>query len=107
MKLQLLVKDSKRQVLQAVKHVHTLSSYDPPCVAYIGPAASSPAKVVSTIASAPSIDRAVISYSATSTELSESDFGNFLRTPPADDVPAKMMASLMDDGNFKSVRWPE
>ena len=99
MQLELLVKDSKRQETQAQKHVYTLTKSE--CVAYIGPTASSPAKMVSIMTSVPPKDRAVISYSATSTELSEPRFANFLRTPPADDVRAEIMASFMVDGNFR------
>ena len=93
MKLELLIGDTKRQETQAQKHVYTLAESD--CVAYIGPSASNPAKMVSILTSMPPKDRAVISYSATSTELSEPRFANFLRTPRADDVPAKMMATTM------------
>ena len=92
-KLQLLVTDSKRQASRALEQVYTLAESE--CVAYIGPAASSPTKAVSLFTAIPRIDRAVIGYSATSTELSEPRFANFLRTPPADDGPANMMASLM------------
>ena len=99
MQLELLIKDSKRQQKQAQKHVYTLTKFD--CVAYIGPSASSPAKMVSAMTSMPPKDRAVISYSATSTELSEPQFANFLRTPPTDDVRAEMMASFMVDGKFR------
>ena len=96
----MLTKDSKQEEKTAISQVYTLAEYD--CVAYIGPAASTPTKKVSFFTSIPLIDRAVIGYSATSTELSEPRFSNFLRTPPADDVTAKMMASLMIDGNSSS-----
>ena len=97
MQLELLVKDSKRQETQAQKHVYTLAGSD--CVAYIGPSASNPAKIVSILTSMPPKDRAVISYSVTSTELSEGRFKNFLRTSPADDVRAEIIVSFMLHGN--------
>ena len=64
-------------------------------VALIGPAASGPTMEVSKSFTISSTDRALIGYAATSSELSERSFLNFLRTPPSDDVPAKLMATLM------------
>lgn len=96
----MLAKDSKQEEIAAISQVYTLAEYD--CVAYIGPYASTPTKQVSIFTSIPLIDRAVIGFSATSTELSKPRFSNFLRTYPADDVTAKMMTSLMLDGNSSS-----
>ena len=92
-KLELLVGDTKLQVRQAQAEVLRLAERD--CVGFIGPASSGTAKGVADWLSLPPINRAVISYSATSTQLSEPRFSNFLRTVPTNDVQAKMMAKLM------------
>ena len=93
MKLKLLVGDSKLQVKQAKAEILRLAKRD--CVGFIGPASSGPATEVSDLLSLGPIDRAVISYSATSPTLSDSRFSNFLRTAPTDDVQANLVAKLM------------
>ena len=104
MKLKLLVRDSKMQVKQAKAEALRLAKRDrvgpggfqmSPVVGFIGPASSGSAREVSDLLSLEPIDRAVISYSATSPTLSNSRFPNFLRTPPTDDVQANLMAKLM------------
>ena len=92
-KLKILVGDSKLQAKQAKAEVLRLAKRD--CVGFIGPASSGSATEVSDLLSLGPIDRAVISYSATSSTLSDSRFSNFLRTPPTDDLQANMMARLM------------
>ena len=92
-KLKLLVRDSKLQVKQAKAEVLRLAKRD--CVGFIGPASFGPATEVSNLLALGPIDRAVISYSATSSTLSGSRFSNFLRTPPTDDLQANLMAKLM------------
>ena len=92
-KLKLLVGDSKLQVKQAKAEVLRLAQRG--CVGFIGPASSGPATEVSDLLSLGPIDRAVISYSATSPTLSDSRFSNFLRTAPSDDIQANLMAKLM------------
>ena len=93
MKLELLIGDSKGNaqsaLAEAFRHIQHGS------IGFIGPSSSGPTKEVSRWLSIPSIDRAVIGYSATSSELSDSAFSNFVRTPPTDDIPAKVMAELM------------
>ena len=64
-------------------------------VAMLGPETSSNTVPVSRWLSVPSIDRAIIGYKATSPQLSESEFFNFVRTPPSDNISAKLMAKLM------------
>ena len=64
-------------------------------IGFIGPAFSSSTIQVSRVLSIPSIDRAVIGYSATSSELSDSAFSNFVRAVPTDDVPTIVVAELM------------
>ena len=93
-KLKLLVGDTKLQVRQAQAEVLRLAKLD--CVGFIGPASSALAPEVSALLSLkPRPDRATISYSVTSSELSESRFSNFLRTIPTNDVQTKLMAKLM------------
>ena len=92
-KLKLLVRDSKGQAHQTLEQVFLLANRG--CVGFIGPGSSAPTIEASNWLSIPSIDRALISYSATSPKLSGPRFKNFLRTPPSDVVPAKMMATLM------------
>ena len=91
--LRLLVRDSKVQPSHAVGEAFDLAKHD--CVGFIGPASSGSTELVSRFLALEAIDRAVISYSATSAELSESRFSNFLRTPPTDDYQAKLMAKLI------------
>ena len=91
MKLKLLVRDSKLQEKQALTEAFQLTQHG--CVAFIGPASSGPTAVVSDFLSISPLDRALVGYSATSPQLS--DFANFLRTPPSDDVQATLMATLM------------
>ena len=94
MKLKLLVRDSKRQEKQAMVEAVQLIQHG--CVGLIGPASSGPTIEVSSLMSKiPPIDRTIIGYSATSPTLSQPLFSNFLRTPPADDVKAMLMATLM------------
>ena len=91
--LKLLVRDTKVRASSAVAEAFKLAKHD--CIGFIGPGSSGPSKSVSSFLALEPIDRAVISYSATSAELSDSSFSNFLRTPPTDDVQAKLMAKLM------------
>ena len=94
MKIELLIVDTnaheKNVMGAAYNHLQQRGS-----VAFIGPASSARTIPVAQWLSLPSIDRAIIGYSATSPELSKSEFWNFLRTPPTDDAPAKLMAKLM------------
>ena len=93
MKIELLIVDTnaheKNVMGAAFRHIQRGS------VAFIGPATSRTTIPVSRWLSLPSIDRAIMGYSATSKKLSEPEFWNFARTPPTDDVPAKLMAKLM------------
>ena len=93
MKLELLIGDTKGQkndvMAEAFRHVQHGS------VVLIGPQTSAHAISVSRWLSLPSIDRALIGHSATSTKLSEPEFSNFVRTIPSDDIPAQAMAKLM------------
>ena len=93
MKLKLLVGDSKRQAQQAVAEALRLAKHD--SIGFIGAALSGPTIEVSNLLLAPAIDRAIISYSATSSRLSEPSFTNFVRTPPSDVAKSKMIATLM------------
>ena len=94
MKLKLLIRDSKREEQVAMGEAFKLVQDG--CVALIGPGSSGPTKAVSSLMSKiPPINRAIVGYSATSPELSGDSYSNFLRTPPADDEQAKMMAILM------------
>ena len=93
MKIELLIGDSKRQKNIAVPEAHR--HFQRGSVAMIGPASSGPTMEVSRWLIMPSIDRALIGYSATSPKLSEPAFSNFLRTSSSDDMPAKLMAKLM------------
>ena len=93
LKLRLLVRDSKLQAKQALAEAFQLTQHD--CVAFIGPASSAPTVRVAEFLSIPPIDRALIGYSATSPQLSDPGFHNFLRTPPSDNIKAKIMATLM------------
>ena len=94
MKLKLLIRDSKREEQVAMGEAFKLVQDG--CVALIGPGSSGPTKAVSSLMSKiPPINRAIVGYSATSPELSGDSYSNFLRTPPADDVQAQLMAVLM------------
>ena len=93
MKIELLIGDSKRQKEHALADALLHDQHG--SIGLIGPASSGPTMEVSKWLSIPSIDRALIGYSATSPELSDSDFSNFLRTPVSDDVPIKLIAKLM------------
>ena len=92
-KIRLLIGDTnakeKNVMGAAFRHIQRGS------VAFIGPASSGRTIPVARWLSLPSIDRAIIGYSATSPQLSKKEFWNFLRTPPTDDAPAKLMAKLM------------
>ena len=93
MKIELLIGDSKGNgqiaMEEAFRHIQRGS------ISLIGPYSSGSTKEVSRWLSIPSINRAVIGYSATSSELSESAFSNFVRTVPTDDVPTRVMVELM------------
>ena len=93
MKLKLLVGDSKRQAKQAEAEALRLNKHG--CIGFIGAASSGPTMEVATLLSAPAIDRAIISYSATSSRLSEPSFTNFVRTSLSDVAQSKMIATLM------------
>ena len=70
------------------------------CIGFIGPTSSGPTIAAATVLSLPSTNRAIVGYSATSPQLSHSQFSNFVRTVPADDVPAKLTAKLMKGLSF-------
>ena len=91
--IELLVGDSKLEKYIAVSEAHRLVQRG--SVAVIGPAASGPTMEVSKSFRISSTDRTLIGYAATSSELSKLSYSNFVRTPPSDDVPAKLMAKLM------------
>ena len=92
-KLKLLVGDTKLEAQRAANEASNLAKSG--CVGFIGPGFSGPSVRVSNLLSMPSIDRAIISYSATSPQLSTDEFSNFLRTKESDAVPAKLIAKLM------------
>ena len=92
-KLKLLVGDSKREAKQAVAEALRLTKHG--CIGFIGAASSGATIEVSNLLSAPAIDRAIISYSATSSRLSEPSFTNFARTPLSDVAQSKVIATLM------------
>ena len=94
MKLELVIGDSKRQERSALTEAYRHHSRS---VALIGPASSGPSQAVSRWLSLPAVKphRALLGYSATSPELRASEFSNFLRTPPADDIQAESMVTLM------------
>ena len=94
MKLKLLVGDSKRQAKQAEAEALRLGIKHG-CIGFIGAASSGPTIDVSTWLSIPAIDRAIISYSATSARLSEPSFTNFVRTSLSDVAQLKVIATLM------------
>ena len=92
MKIELLIGDSKgngRSAMEeAFRHIQRGS------ISIIGPYSSGSTKEVSRWLSIPSINRAVIGYSATSSELGDSR-SNFVRTVPTDDAAANAMAKFM------------
>ena len=92
-KLKLLVRDTKLEGQTAANEASNLAKRG--CVGFIGPWASGPTIRVSNLLSIPSIDRALIGFSATSPQLSEDEFSNFLRTKESDAVSSKLMAKLM------------
>ena len=93
MKIELLIGDSKGNgriaMAEAFRHIQRGS------ISIIGPHSSGPTKEVSRWLSIESINRAVIGFSATSSELSEPAYSNFARTVPTDDAAAKAMAKFM------------
>ena len=93
MKLKLLVGDSKRQTKQTLGEALRLAKHG--CIGFIGAASSGPTIDVSTWLSVPAIDRAIISYSATSARLSEPSFTNVVRTSLSDVAQLKVIATLM------------
>ena len=94
-KLELVIGDSKRQERNAMAKAYR--HHDRGSVALIGPASSGPTQAVARWLSMPEVKphRLLIGYSATSAELRKKEFSNFLRTPPADDIQAESMATLM------------
>ena len=99
MQLKLLVRDSKLQSKPAMEAVMQLTQDLLPkrCVGFITAEASGPTiEMYKKSLSTKAIDRAMISCSATSPQLSEPSFSNFLRTPPSDNVGAEMMTTLMN-----------
>ena len=95
MKLELLIGDSKRQESSAMAEAYR--HYNSHSVAIIGPASSGPTQAVSRWLSLPVMNprRALLGYSATSAELSSTEFSNFLRTPPSDTLQSEVMVQLM------------
>ena len=92
-KIELLIGDSKGQIVIAKQDAHRLLQRG--SVALIGPGSSGPTIEVSQSLLKSSVNRALIGYSATSPRLSDPAFSNFLRTPPSADSSAKLMAKLM------------
>ena len=92
-KLKLLVRDTRVQTKYALEETYNLAKHN--CVGYIGAWNSGTTIEVSNLLSIPSIDRAIIAYSASSPRLSEPDFSNVLRTKESDVVPTKLIAKLM------------
>ena len=92
-KLELLIGDTKGQdknvMAEAFRHVQHGS------VALLGAETSGQTITVSRWLSLSSIDLALVGHSATSSELSTSEFSNFLRTSPSDDIQAQTMLQLM------------
>ena len=97
MQLKLLVRDSKLQIDPAIEAVGqlTLDLRRERCVGFITAGASGPTKEMYSVLQEKNVNRAMISCAATSTQLSKPSFSNLLKTPPSDDVPAMMMATLM------------
>ena len=92
-KLKLLVSDTKIQTKYALEEAYNLAKHN--CVGYIGPWNSDTTIEVSNWLSIQSINRAIITYSASSPRLSEPDFSNVLRTIESDEFPTQLMAELM------------
>ena len=95
MKIELVVGDTNAQeknaMAAAFRHVQLGS------VAFIGPGTSGRTIPVSRWLSLPSIDRTIIGFAATSSQLSKKEeFSNFVRTIPNDDTLATLMAELMN-----------
>ena len=93
LQLELLIGDIKGREKNAMEEVNRYVEHG--SVALIGPETSSQTIAVSRGLSLPSVDRALIGHSATSTKLSEPEFSNFVRTIPSDATPAQAMAKLM------------
>ena len=98
LQLELLPRDDKYQVEQTLEEILKLWKSD--CIGFIGPTSSGPTIAAATWLSIPSTNRAIVGYSATSPELSHSQFSHLVRTVPADDVPAKLAAKLMKGLSF-------
>ena len=94
-KLKLLVGDTKRQKVQGMVEAVRLGLLS--SVALVGPLTSGVATEVSKWLSSdiPGIDRTIISYTASSAQLSEPSFPNFLRTRPTSDTRTKMVVQLI------------
>ena len=101
MKIELLIGDSKGNAQSAMTETYRHVQHG--SIGFIGPASSGPTLEVSRWLSIPSIDQAVIGYSATSSELSGSR-SNFVRTVPTDDAAAKAMAKFMTGVFVSSLR---
>ena len=93
LQLELLPRDDKYQVEQTIEEILNLVKSD--CIGFIGPTSSGPTIAAATLLSLPSMDRAIVGYSASSPDLSHPQFSHFTRTNPADDIPAKLTAKLM------------
>ena len=93
LQLELLIGDIKGQEKNAKEDMFRYVERG--SVALIGPETSSQTIAVSRLLSLPSVDRALIGHSATSTKLSDSEFSKFVRTIPSDDIAAQGMAKLM------------
>ena len=97
-KLKLLVGDTKLEAQRAANEASNLAKRG--CVGFIGPWTSGSSMKVSNLLSMPSIDRAIISSSAVSPQLSTDEFSNFLRTKESDVVASKLLANLMKGQRF-------
>lgn len=92
MQIKLLVRDTKRQQKTGIAEVLKIYKH---CVGFISAESSGPTIEISKILSVPTIDRAIISCTATSPALSADEFSNFGRTCASDAVQAKLMAKMM------------
>ena len=92
-KLELLVSDIKIQTKYALGEAYKLVKRN--CVGFIGTWTSGTTIEVSKLLSIPLIDRAIISYAASSPQMSEPDFSNVLRTKESDEVVTTLMAKMM------------
>ena len=93
-KLKLLVGDTKRQKVQGMVEAVRLGLLG--SIALVGPLSSGvSAEVSKWLSSIPGTDRTIISYTATSRQLSEPSFPNFLRTRPTSDTRTKMVVQLI------------